>query len=160
MSRATGGIFAKKIVLRSYFGNAAGLKNGAPVTLEGVTVGNVTGMTVVPSHNPTPVQVTMEVGSKFQNELHADTTATISQAGVLGDSYVDLDSTHATGPNVTLNGVNVLAATGSPTVQDVIRTSQESILKIQELTTLLNTLVGTMNTRKGLVGELINDPVL
>ena len=41
MSGSTGGIFAPMIVLRSYFHNAGGLKNGAPVTLEGVTIGNV-----------------------------------------------------------------------------------------------------------------------
>ena len=42
MSGSTGGIFAGKITLRSYFENAAGLKVGAPVNLEGVTIGNVT----------------------------------------------------------------------------------------------------------------------
>ena len=41
MSGSTGGIFAGKITLRSYFENAAGLKVGAPVNLEGVTIGNV-----------------------------------------------------------------------------------------------------------------------
>ena len=41
MSGSTGGLFARKLFLRSYFDNAAGLKAGAPVTLEGVTIGNV-----------------------------------------------------------------------------------------------------------------------
>ena len=42
MSGTTGGIFTGKITLRSYFENSAGLKVGAPVNLEGVTIGNVT----------------------------------------------------------------------------------------------------------------------
>ena len=37
MSGSTGGIFTRKITLRSYFENSAGLKEGAPVNLEGVT---------------------------------------------------------------------------------------------------------------------------
>ncbi len=160
MSANTGGIFAKKIVLRSYFVNAAGLKTGAPVTLEGVTIGNVTRMTVDPSHNPEPVQVTMEAGREFRSDLHSDTTATVAQAGVLGDSYVDLDSSHATGPEIGAEGVTVLPSGSAPTVQDVIQTSQQSIKKIEDLTEKLDTLVGTMNTKKGLVGELINDPVM
>ena len=41
MSGSSGGLFARKLCLRSYFENAAGLKDGAPVTLEGVTIGNV-----------------------------------------------------------------------------------------------------------------------
>lgn len=160
MSATTGGIFAQKIVLRSYFANAAGLKNGAPVTLEGVTIGNVTHISVDPAHNPTPVQVTMEVGREALNGLHTDSTATIAQAGVLGDSFVDIDSSHATGPAPSLKGITVLPASGAPTVQDVIRTSEESIRKIQDLTDKLNTLAGNLNGRKGLVGELINDPQL
>jgi len=62
MSGSTGGLFAHKIVLRSYFENAAGLKDGAPVTLEGVTIGNVIHIRVIPDRNPTPVEVTMQVG--------------------------------------------------------------------------------------------------
>ena len=41
MSGSTGGLFTGKIILRSYFENSAGLKEGAPVNLEGVTIGNV-----------------------------------------------------------------------------------------------------------------------
>lgn len=158
MSANTGGIFAKKIILRAYFANAAGLKNGAPVTLQGVTMGNVTKMVVDLSHSPNPVQVTMEVGRAFRSDLHTDTTATISQAGVLGDSYVDLDSAHATGPEIPAEGISVLPSAAAPTVQDVIQSSQQSIDKVRELAERLNTLVGTLNTKKGLLGELINDP--
>jgi len=41
MSNSTGGLFERKLLLRAYFVNASGLKDGAPVTLEGVTIGNV-----------------------------------------------------------------------------------------------------------------------
>jgi len=59
MSGSTGGLFARKLMLRAYFENASGLKAGAPVTLEGVTIGNVKHVRVAPSHNPTPVEVDM-----------------------------------------------------------------------------------------------------
>ena len=90
MSGSTGGLFARKLSLRSYFANAAGLKDGAPVTLEGVTVGNVLHIRIVPERSPTPVEVTMQVGDEFLRGLHVDSTASIAQAGVLGDSYIDI----------------------------------------------------------------------
>jgi phospholipid/cholesterol/gamma-HCH transport system substrate-binding protein len=158
MSAKTGGLFAQKFILRAYFDNAGGLKNGAPVTLEGVTIGNVTHMAVVASHNPTPVEVVMQVGRSSAGGIHTDSTATITQAGVLGDSFVDIDSTQATGPLVSNDAV--LEASGAPTVQDVVRSSQQAIEKIRQLTGNLNTLVATLNTKKGLLGELVNDPVL
>lgn len=159
ISGSTGGLFSQKLRLRTYFPNAGGLKNGAPVTLEGVTVGNVVRMIIVPSHNPNPVEVIMQIGLAGAAGIHTDSTATITQAGVLGDSYVDIDSTHATGPNPPPNDA-VLKASGSPTVQDVIQTSQQSIEHIQALTIKLETLVDSLNSKSGLVGTLINDPQL
>ena len=98
MSGNTGGLFAQKTTLRAYFDNAAGLKDGAPVTLEGVTIGNVTHIRIVPERGPTPVEVTMRVGHEYIDGLHASSTASIAQAGVLGDSFVDINSLNATGP--------------------------------------------------------------
>jgi phospholipid/cholesterol/gamma-HCH transport system substrate-binding protein len=158
MSASTGGLFARKLRLRSYFENAAGLKNGAPVTLEGVTIGNVIHVRVVPSRSPTPVEVTMQVGREYLPALHTDSTTSIAQAGVLGDSYVDINSTHATGPAPANNAE--LKATGSPTIQDVIRTSEGSIEQITALMRKIGILVDTLNSRRGTVGALINDPTL
>ena len=56
MSGSTGGPFAPKLLLRTYFDNAGGLKPGAPVTLEGVTIGNVAKIRVVPARSPKPVE--------------------------------------------------------------------------------------------------------
>jgi phospholipid/cholesterol/gamma-HCH transport system substrate-binding protein len=158
MSGSSGGPFARKLKLRSYFENAAGLKDGAPVTLEGVTVGNVTKVRVVPERNPTPVEVTMQLGEEYMNGLHVNSTASIAQAGVLGDSYVDISSTQASGPPPAENAE--LKTTGAPSIQDVIRTSEGSI---QDLTTLMHkigTLVDTLNSEKGTAGKFINDPAL
>ncbi len=158
MSGSTGGLFARKLLLRSYFENAAGLKDGAPVTLEGVTIGNVIHVRVIPNRDPTPVEVTMQVGHEYLGLLHTDTTSSINQAGVLGDSYVDLSSVHATGPSPTNDAE--LKATGSPSIQDVIRDSQVSIKQITELMAKVAVLVDSLNSKKGTMGEIINDPEL
>lgn len=156
MSGATGGLFARKLVFRSYFENAAGVKDGAPVTLEGVTIGNVTHIRVVPSRNPTPVEVTMQVGEEFLHDLHTDSTASIAQAGVLGDSYVDISSAHATGPPPANNAE--LKAAGSPSIQDVIRTSEDSITEVQTLVKKIDVLMDSVNAGRGTVGKFVNDP--
>jgi len=158
MSGSTGGLFARKLALRCYFGNASGLKNGAPVTLQGVTIGNVIKVRVVPDRNPTPVEVTMQVGQQFVRDLHVDSTAAIAQAGVLGDSYIDIDSTHGTGPPPANNAE--LTPAGSPSIQDVIRTSSLSIDEVHTLTLKVEKLIDSLNSTKGTAGQLINDPTL
>jgi len=155
MSGSTGGLFAHKITLRCYFKNAQGLKEGAPVTLEGVTIGNVRKVRVQPSRNPYPVEVVMELAGEFQSALHTDSTAVITQAGVLGDSFVDIDSTHASGP-VPANSAE-LTASSSPTLQDVISSSQGSIQDLQGTIGKLNKVLDSINSGRGTVGRLVND---
>ncbi|HZP06155.1 MAG TPA: MlaD family protein [Terracidiphilus sp.] len=155
MGRSTGGLFAKKLVLRSYFANAAGLKEGAPVTLQGVTVGNVSHIGVVTARNPTPVEVRMQIGPEWLKGLHTDSTAGIAQAGVLGDSYVDIDSTHASGPPPANNAE--LKAAGAPTIQDVIQSSQTSIEQVQATLLKLDKVIDSVNSGHGTVGRLLQD---
>ena len=152
MSSTSGGVFARKLTLRCYFENAAGLKNGAPVTLEGVTIGNVVKVRVVPERAPYAVEATMRVGSQYLSGLHVDSTATIAQAGVLGDSYIDINSAHAHGPVPASN--TELKASGSPSIQDVIRTSNDSIAEVQGLIKKLDTLVDSINSGQGTLGQL------
>jgi phospholipid/cholesterol/gamma-HCH transport system substrate-binding protein len=157
MNSSSGGLFSQKLVLRTYFDNASGLKSGAPVTLEGVTIGNIARIRVVPERSPTPVEVTMRIGGNFTKYLHTDSTTSIAQAGVLGDSYVDITSNRATGPTPKENAE--LRATQAPSLQSVIGASQTSIDEITRLMRNANKLVDTLNSSRGTIGGLINDPV-
>ena len=158
MNSASGGLFAQKLTLRTYFDNAGGLKAGAPVTLEGVTIGNITRIRVVPERSPTPVEVSIRVGGNYIKFLHTDSTTSIVQAGVLGDSYVDITSVHAIGPEPGNN--SELRSTAAPSLQSVIGASQTSIEEITRLMRNTNRLMDTLNSTKGTVGGLINDPKL
>jgi len=156
MNSSSGGPFAQKLTLRTYFDNASGLKSGAPVTLEGVTVGNVIRIRVVPERSPTPVEVTMRVSGNYAPFLHTDSTTSIAQAGVLGDSFVDITSAHATGPQPKENAE--LRSTLAPSIQSVISSSQSTIDEIHKLMINTNTLMAALNSKKGTIGGLINDP--
>ncbi len=156
MSSATGGLFAQKLTLRTYFNNSGGLKSGAPVTLEGVTIGNITKIRVVPERSPLPVEVTMRVGGEYIRDLHTDSTTSIVQAGVLGDSFVDITSAHAKGTQPSNN--TELRSTEAPSLQGVISASQESIDQVTKLMTNANVLIDSLNSKRGTIGGLINDP--
>jgi phospholipid/cholesterol/gamma-HCH transport system substrate-binding protein len=156
MSSAGGGLFASKLTLRTYFMNAGGLKAGAPVTLEGVTIGNIVKIRVRPERSPTPVEVILRVGGDYIHDLHTDSTTSVAQAGVLGDSYVDITSAHAHGPQPPNN--SELRSTEAPSLQGVISASQDSIEEITKLMRNSNTLMTTLNSKRGTLGGLINDP--
>jgi phospholipid/cholesterol/gamma-HCH transport system substrate-binding protein len=94
------GIFSRKLTITTYFENAAGLKPGAAVNLEGVTIGTVKTVTVsnAPERKLTPVMVMMKIDDKYGFALHTDSKAALGTVGVLGDTDVDINSQVATGP--------------------------------------------------------------
>lgn len=156
LSGSTGGLFARKLKLRAYFENANGLKVGAPVTLDGVTIGNVISVRIAPHHEPDAVEVVSRVGVNYLPSLHTDSTVAINQAGVLGDAFLDISSVHATGPEPTDNAT--LRTDPIPGIQDVIRTSQVSIESINKVVAKVGVLLDTLNSGQGTAGMLLNDP--
>jgi phospholipid/cholesterol/gamma-HCH transport system substrate-binding protein len=158
LAGSTGGLFTRKLNLRAYFQNAKGLKVGAPVTLDGVTIGNVIHVRILPNHEPTAVEVISRVGAKYLPSLHTDSTIAINQAGVLGDAFLDISSVVATGPEPSDNAV--LKVLNKPGIDDVIGSSQDSIESINVVIHKVGVLVDTLNSGKGTAGMLLNDPAV
>jgi phospholipid/cholesterol/gamma-HCH transport system substrate-binding protein len=158
MSGSTGGLFTPKLTVRSYFENSAGLKNGGQVTLEGVTVGSVKSIRIVPERKLTPVEVTMKISAKYAGAIRQDSKASLVTQGVLGDTDVDIDSEAAVKPPVTDN--SELPTTESPSLTDVIKSSQGTIEQLNTILAKINTVVDTVSSGKGSIGKLIEDPQL
>ena len=101
MTSAAGlGVLSRKLTISTYFENSAGLKEGAAVNLQGVTIGTVKSVTVTtaPERKLTPVKVVMKLNEKFASSLKKDSKASLTTIGVLGDTVVDINSQFATGP--------------------------------------------------------------
>ena len=92
-------LFRRKLILRTYFSDANGLLEGAPVRLQGVTVGKVSEIRVVadPSRKLAPIEVTMEIGYRFRANLRTDSVTTLATEGILGETYIDIDSSQSKG---------------------------------------------------------------
>lgn len=158
MTGSNGGFFTQKIKLRCYFDNAAGLKVGAPVALQGVNKGNVKSIKIVPSHRPRMVEVVMLINNADAAQLHTDTRASIKSAGLLGDSLIDLDSTDAVGPTPANNAE--IQPGDAPSIDQVISNSNESIKHMDSLIGELQSTIKTVNTQQGTIGKLIGDHTL
>ena len=154
------GFLTKKIILKGYVDNASGLRVGAPVRLSGVDIGNVSAVRIVPEKEKqfTPVEVTMKVNTKFLYGLHKDTQILLSTAGVLGETFIDLDSSEATGPIV--NDGDTLPSRDVPQFQDMVRSGQGTLQNMDALLKRLDRIIAFVESGKGSVGKLIYDPTL
>jgi len=153
----TTGLFTPKITLRSYFDNAQGLRNGAPVRLQGVDIGNVTVVRVVKKPR-TPVEVVMRVNTKFGFNIRKDSLTSLSTAGVLGETFIDIDSALAKGPEAQ-NG-DTLPTRDTPDIQDVVRASQGTLQNLDALLKRTDRILAFVESGQGSIGKLIYDPLL
>lgn len=160
MSNSTGGFWSGRLTLRSYFENSAGLKVGAPVLLDGVTVGSVNAIRVVtdPAHRLTPVEVAMKINRRFAAGIRDDSKSSLETQGVLGDTLVDIDSKRAHGGPAQNDAE--LPTTETPNLQDVIQASQGTIERLDTILDQVNQIADTLNSKNGSIGLLINDPTL
>jgi phospholipid/cholesterol/gamma-HCH transport system substrate-binding protein len=154
----TGGWFSRKITVRSYFDNAGGLREGAPVRLAGVDIGNVSTVKIVPGKPTTPVEVMMRVNTKYSFDLKKDSVTLLTTAGVLGETYVDVDSSTAKGAEA-VDG-DTLQARDQPQIQDVVRASQGTLENIDILLKRVDRIVAFIESGQGSIGKVIYDPAL
>ena len=94
-----------QIVVKAYFSNAMGLRPGARVRLAGIDIGSVTTVRARPEMKEAPAEVLMALTPSYELKIPNDSTATLSTAGILGETYVAIDASHASGAPIGANAV-------------------------------------------------------
>lgn len=152
------GFLGHKFTVRAFYKNAAGLKVGSPVNLDGITIGSVRAIRIVSKPALTPVEVTMAINSKYQKNLLTDSRANINTIGVLGSTEIDINNVVAHGQPIANHGV--LLTGGTPNLEDAMRSFQKATQKLNTTLGKVNVLVSHLGSNKGSIGMLINDPTL
>jgi phospholipid/cholesterol/gamma-HCH transport system substrate-binding protein len=152
------GLFTQKIMLRAYFDSAGGLRVGAPVRLQDVDIGNVQSIRIVRDRKSTPVEVRMKVGTRYKFNLRKDSIVSLNTAGVLGETYVDIDSTHAV--QALVGDGDELRTEEKPELNDVIKSTQTTMMNVQILLQRADNILSTVENGQGTIGKLLKDDEL
>lgn len=106
--------------VRCYFQDAAGLRVGATVRVAGVNVGSVTSVRVRPEHPDYPAEVSLVLQTPYELNIPNDSVVTLETAGLLGETYPEIDIQGATGP-VLQDGETLKTRPGQgPSMQQVM----------------------------------------
>jgi phospholipid/cholesterol/gamma-HCH transport system substrate-binding protein len=82
----------------------------------------------------------------------------MSTAGILGETFVDVDSSTAKGPEA--NDGDTLAARDQPDIQDVVRASQGTLQNMDSLLKRVDRIVAFIESGQGSIGKVIYSPAL
>ncbi len=140
-------IFRQHFPLIITISDVGGLKVGAPVWLQGVTVGKVSKIDVL---SKTQV-ILVEIDKKYQPFLYADAHAEVKAVGLLGSKYVELvRGTKSSGPVDTKQKIE-------GRLVDPLKTMDENLSRTIEQ---ISALIARFNYGEGTAAALMNDSLL
>ena len=84
--------------LKSCFSDVQGLRTGAEIRISGVDVGTVHSVRANPQNKDCPAEVEMSLATPYDLHVPRDAIAGIGTTGLLGQSYLDIDVSQASGP--------------------------------------------------------------
>jgi phospholipid/cholesterol/gamma-HCH transport system substrate-binding protein len=147
----TGTVFGPKYRLKTFMADVSGLANGAPVRVDGVDVGNVQSITLVPraqaksAGKARNIEVVMRLQRRYQSDVLTDSAASLVTEGLLGNKYVNI-SRGFTGVPLT-DGQEVPASE-----------VKEMLGSLQALSDSMQIIMDDLSEGKGSVGKLLTDP--
>jgi len=97
-------VFESRVKLHATFGDVAGLVQGAPVRVSGVNVGTVAQIMFVRADPRPEILVDMQISRSALGLIRADSIATISAQGLLGDKIVEIQAGTNASPEVADGG--------------------------------------------------------
>ena len=84
------GILTPQVGVLAQFEDVSGLVTGAPVMLQGIVIGSVTGINIEESKEGSVLIVRMDIATKYLKYVRKDSIASIQTMGLLGDKYVNI----------------------------------------------------------------------
>lgn len=104
-----------RLTLKAYFTNGMALRSGAPVRLAGGDVGSVKSVRARPEMKEAPAEVIMALSTPEELRIPNDSTVSLATEGILGETFVNIDSHNASGPPIQSGGTLKALPTPSPT---------------------------------------------
>jgi phospholipid/cholesterol/gamma-HCH transport system substrate-binding protein len=146
--------------VKTYLPEVSGLALGAPVRLDGVEIGNVESIKLLPrtaGHVPDKnknIEVGMRLDRRYQSDILTDSAASLVTEGLLGNRYVNI-SRGLTG--VPVKEGQEVPGTEEKAMKEVVERSAEVLGNLQALSEDVRSLIAGVKQGQGSLGKLLTD---
>ncbi|HVB99240.1 MAG TPA: MlaD family protein [Candidatus Dormibacteraeota bacterium] len=151
------GAFESTYTIKTYLPEAEGLVPGAPVSLGGVRIGSVTGLSINPNAaNPDQnIEIDMNIYKNYQKWIRENSTATLITQGALGTRYVTIS--RGTPPAAVLENGESVQGLPASTIQTLVNHSTVLLDNLNGVTVDLRAIADQIHSGKGTLGKLLYD---
>jgi phospholipid/cholesterol/gamma-HCH transport system substrate-binding protein len=154
------GALGPKYRLITFLPEVDGLAVGAPVSINGVEVGNVDSISIAPSRGnqpPTPersVEIVMRINRNFRDYIRTDSYAQLFTEGFLGNRVVSIQRWYNGQP---LGDGQELPGKEERAMKEVVERGADLMQNLNALSTQVGSIVGTLQHGQGTFGKLLTD---
>lgn len=154
------GFFGPKYRIKTYLPEVSGLSTGAPVRLDGVEIGNVDQIRLVPREPGKPpehmhnIEVGMRIDRKYQTDILTDSAASLVTEGLLGNRYVTITRGYT---GVPLKEGQAVPGTEEKAIKEVVERSADVLSNLQALSDDIKDLINGVQRGRGTLGKLLTD---
>ncbi|HEX7190551.1 MAG TPA: MlaD family protein [Thermoanaerobaculia bacterium] len=150
-------VWARKNEYDVRFESVAGLAEGNPVKISGVTVGVVRDIKLPRDPKKRAVEISLMVDRKYAERIRGDSRARLKKLGLLaGDSYIDITPGDPRFP--TLEPGSVIPAQRETNVDQLISSGEDLVDNFVQISYSLKNVLGRIDRGEGLIGELTTAP--
>src|SRR2546430_7453890 len=150
-------IFSRKNEYKVRLDTVAGLAEGNPVKISGVTVGVVKDIYLPPDPKKKDVKITLMVDRKYSDRIRTDSRARMKKLGLLsGDSYIDISPGN---PRFdALEPGSLIPAARQTNVDQLISSGEDLVDNFVQISYSLKNVLARVDRGEGLLGELTSTP--
>lgn len=147
--------FVKTFAINAIFNDVSGLQKGGNIWFSGVKIGTVKQITI---YGDSKVHVTMSIENNLQSHIHTDSKARVGSDGLIGNKIIIIYGGSPAKPIIRKNGF--LAVEAALSTDDMMATLQNNNKNLLEITTDFKSISKKIDSGKGAIGALINDPTM
>lgn len=152
------GLFTHNVLLRTYMQNAAGITNGSPVMLNGINIGYLDQLRLTNSPDPKrAVEFDMRVNSKYLENIPVDSLATIANANLLGNKFLNIN--RGTASQHVKDGDELRSLQGQD-VPELMASMANVLDSLQTIANRVDRMLAGVEQGKGSIGKILNDEEL
>jgi len=154
-------VFADRYELVTLVPSALGLREGAPVTLAGQRIGQVSAIEFIPlrekrgEHN---LRVRLAISEEVQDQVRADSRAFLRTQGLLGDKFVDIQPGSVRAQ--VLRSGDTLSAGPSADMDELIAQAAGALDQANSIVGSLREITGGLASGQGSMGRFLMDEQL
>jgi phospholipid/cholesterol/gamma-HCH transport system substrate-binding protein len=150
-------IFARKNEYQVRFDTVAGLSEGNPVRISGVTVGVVKDIQLPRDPKARDVMISLMVDRKYAERIRGDSRARLKKLGLLaGDNYIDITPGSPRFPE--LDPGSIIPAQRQTNVDQLLASGEDVVDNLVQISYSLKNILARVDRGEGLLGELTTAP--